>query len=478
MDKKIVFALWIIFIVIYSVNLTLLPIFEDEAEYLLLAEAIRKRPLDNFFIYPQNGLFPLFGWVAAVFNIFIKDSLIAGRIINILLASSLVWWIWFLGRLYNLPKGFSLIAILLLVTSPILLLNARVALLDTMVLVLTAWYLYFALKIVISPTKKDYFGLFITLLTALLTKATVLFGVPAIVMLIVIEIYNKKNLDKNIKLIIFICCLAFLLSGTLFLFFSQQISRDSGSSVLSHFTSESLIKRIKLNSWLTYHWTTIYYQPALIALLEYLIFFKQIKYKKLYLILGLWVVISLGVMISLNRFYYPRHILILVAPLVIFIAGIIISIPKIVSIPLFLLIMLPRVIFDWQIMFFPHQASLAAEDKFSFFEDYTSGKRIPEIARTLNNLSVNKKIILWLDGSYVMEYGLRREIKNNPNIYIKSFRLGEKFIPHNVEEVNKIGGMITYVIVNRWAPLNLNELSLVKDFPVSYRHSQILYMLR
>lgn len=475
MDKKLVFIFWILFIGIYSVNLTLLPLFEDEAEYLFLAEAIKQNFLGSFFIYPQYGLFPLFGWLVALLNFFITDSLVAGRMVNIFLASSLIWWIWAIGQLYKLPKQFFLAAFILLITSPILLLNARVALLDTAVLVFTAWYLYFALKIFINPTKKDYIGLFIAMLAALLTKATVLFGIPAVLIFVFLESYQKRLINKNVVWLILVSGFAFIISGGLFLSFRQQISSDSGSSILQYFTMESLFKRIRLNSWLTFHWATIYYQPALIALLEYIVFFKKIKHKKLYLMLGLWVIAAMGVTITLNRFYYPRHILILVAPIIIFVAGILAFIPKKIGIPLFILIILPRLFFDWTIISAPQKADLAFEDKLSFYEDYTSGIGIRDLATSLDSLSKEHKIVVWLDGSYVLQYGLPRELRYNQNIIFKSFNpfLGSFFKSSGV--VVKDDNVPTYAIVNRWYPSNVKKLKLIKSFPVSFRHTRYLY---
>jgi len=477
MDKKLVLIFWLLFIAVYSINLTLLPIFEDEAQYLLLAEAIQSNPVGNFFLYPQNGLLPFFGWMVAIFNFFIKDSLVAGRIVNVLFASSLVWWLYSISQLYKLSKTFFFICFLFLLTSPILLLNARVAMLDTAVLALTAWYLYFTLKIFLFPTKKDYIGLLVTLLAALLTKATVLFGIPALIILILIEIYKKKKITKEIIYPILVYGLAFGVLGGLFFFFSQQIHRDSGSSLVSNFSMENFLERIRINSWLTLNWTTVYYQPALVALLEYIVFFKYIKNKKVFFILGFWMVTAMAATITLNRFYYPRHILILLAPLTIFVGGIWAYIPKLISIPLLLLIFLPRIFFDWNIVFTPQKAALAAEDRFSFYEDYTSGVGVEEIAVALSKLSKDGPIVVWLDGSYIMRYGLRRELENNANIIFKSFNpfVGSFF--DATGDVIKDDNFTTYALANRWYPKNAGKLKIIRSFDVSFRHRRVLYQM-
>lgn len=72
--------------------------------------------------------------------------------------------------------------------------------------------------------------------------------------------------------------------------------------------------------------------------------------------------------------------------------------------------LLLRSLLTWDILTAVAQADIACEDRFVYFEKNTS--------------------TVWLNGSWVMEYGLRRAIDGSANINPRSFRLGDKFLPH------------------------------------------------
>ena len=114
MEKRITIFAWIIFIVSRLFFFSKLPIFEDEAQYLYLADSIVNNPSDNLFIYLHNGLLPMFGWIVALGTLIYDDSLTVGRMINVVLASSLIFWTYYIGRLYGKSLTFFITAYLLI----------------------------------------------------------------------------------------------------------------------------------------------------------------------------------------------------------------------------------------------------------------------------------------------------------------------------------------------------------------------------
>lgn len=482
--KPLTILAWLLFVVPHVIFISDFPLFEDEAQYLLMAEKIMENPQANYLIYLKNGVLPMFGWIIALGTLIFKDSLIVGRIINILLASSLIFWIIAIGKFYKLPRLFFPVGIALFIVSPILALNSRVALLDTSVLVFTAWYIYFTAKITRSPTRLDYFGLVISLTCALFTKATGFLGIPAVILLLILS--YKKSSKSNILSIVYVYVSIFILFFLYYLMFEKQITSDTGSSFITHLNSKEISEKVKTNIWLTSHWLYIYYSPYIAAILLFLTRIKSIRKTDIYsvmftvmfTVMFIWFATSLTTMILLNRFYYPRHTLNLVAPLVVFAACIISESPKKVGILLFTAIVFLSLGLRWEIVTNLSGAKIALEDKFAYFENYTSGTRIVDITKTISNLSEKEAIELWLDGSYIMEYGLKRKLKGNSNITLKSYRLGTDLLPHHPAKVIANPSKKTYVLTNRWLPENLSELTLVKSFPVSFRHSQELYLVR
>lgn len=474
MTSKRIFLFWTVFVFVYLVGVNVAPIFEDEAEYLLLADRIVKDPFSNFLIYLQNGIFPGFGWLVAAVVKFTRDSLIAGRLLNIFLASSLVLLLAKISELYKLNRNFSTISILLLISAPALLLNARIALLDTSVLVFTAWYIYFTAKVIGKPQKAYFILLFLSILLAFLIKPNAIFGLPAILTILFLDIRKRRLRDIHSRIGLTFA-LALVPPFLFYLLFSNQINEGTGSSLMTNLNDA--IYQIKQNLFLTFHWSKVYYIQYIIPFLALPLFYRSIKHKPLYLIMLIWIVsVSIG-MITLNRFYFPRHMLMLVLPLIIISAGLLSEFPRKVGTFLTLLIIFLKLDLVWKITTSLPTAPIALEDKFSYFENYTSGKTLDDISSTLADLSKNEKITVWLDGSYVMEYGLRRELKDNQNIGLKSFRLDENFYSHDLLPVLKDKNIATYAIENRWSPTNVSSLKLIKTFTVSFRHGQQLYIV-
>lgn len=466
----IIFIFWLIFLATHLIFLTFIPIFEDEALYLFLADKIFQNPAHYFFIYPENGLFPMFGYLISLVNLFFHDSFIAGRVLNILLTSTLVFWVVKVSSLFQMKKFFEFASIILLIISPIIHLNSRVALLDTSVLVFTAWYIYFAARYLQNPQLRYFIFFLISTLAAFLTKATALFGVIPVFFLI--YQHYRQGTKRGIILAYLI---VLIILGIIFFFFGSQISNDSGSSLITNQPSSLFLSKVKTNIWLTYHWSKVYYLPFLFLPLIFLIFYQKIRKYRFYYLMLIWLISSTIFMITLNRFYYPRHIFIISLPLIIITTAILSEIPRKIGLVILILISFMQLQLAWDIITQVSHANLALEDKFAYFENYTSGSQLSSIASTLREISGEQPLTVWLDGSYVLEYGLRREMKNDQGTF-KSFRLDNNFLPNPIE-VFKDQNKTTFVVTNRWEPKNIADLKLIKSFNVSFRHFQNLYLL-
>jgi len=108
---------------------------------------------------------------------------------------------------------------------------------------------------------------------------------------------------------------------------------------------------------------------------------------------------------------------------------------------------------------------MAKEDIFQFYEDWTSGKLLPNIADYLDEQSSKYgNINVWVDSSN-MYYGLPLYLKNVSKVSIK-------WIPEDknlYNQLNQIDKGKTYIISNR---LEINGIpySQTIDFQLSSRH--------
>ena len=481
MNPIMLFLFWIIFVLVFTNHLIKFPIFEDEAINLLLSERLFNNPISNFFIFIRHGFLPSLGWLIFLVRLFVEDSLLAGRLLNVLLASSLFFWLYLIKKEYKLPMRFFILSSTLFLFSPILFLNSRVALFDTAAMVFSAWSLYFFTLILRKPKPIFQILFFIVFLSCLLIKFTSLFILPSLVYLLFVEYMKTKKLvvyKRQIILLLFtLVCFVLIISP-----FYSLVSGDLGTGLVFNLNTNAILTRIYHNFWLFLNWSNVYYPPLLLSILFFVILIldKRKAHENGFLMaLLVWFMVSLLTMTIFNRFYYPRHILILLIPLNIIPVFILqryslkISVMVVAFLILIRLTLFGNLIFDTTFT----KAEIAKEDRFQYFEDYTSGIEIDNIGKYLSESAANKRIVIWLDGSWVMEYGIRRVLKNNPNIEFKSFvdfesqRFG---IPGKVDGDSS---ELNYVIVNKYRPLNLKDLILEREFSWMGYHPVYLYIV-
>jgi len=137
---------WIGIVVLYLVthlfNLTSLPVFADEAIYIRWSQLI----LDDwqrYLFFPLNdGKTPLFVWTMVPFIRIIKDPLLAGRLVSVLVGLAQVWLMMKLTYSLTKERIASVVVGLLTTLLPFWFFHHRMALMDammTMWLTLTLW---------------------------------------------------------------------------------------------------------------------------------------------------------------------------------------------------------------------------------------------------------------------------------------------------------------------------------------------------
>lgn len=473
------FLFWTAFILIFTNRLVNFPIFEDEAINLFLSERLFNNPLGNFFTFMNHGFLPTLGWLIFPVRFLISDSLLAGRLLNVLLASSLFFWLYLVMKEYKFPVRFFVLSSVLLLFSPILYLNSRVALFDTPVMIFSVWSLYLFALVIKRPKFVYEIVFFVVFLLCLLIKFTSLFILPSLFFLWFINYRKTKNFPKSKRQLLLL--LFTLVSFILIIFpFRTFIFGDLETGLVFNLNAGLMLARVYHNFWLFLNWSNVYYPSLPLSILFIIITVlnkSKTRGKNFFKALLIWFFVSLLTMILFNRFYYPRHILILLIPLSVIPIYVLQSYSLTVSATIVAFIVLIRLFLFGSLMFDKTftKAEIAKEDRFQYFEDYTSGVEVDNVGKYLSGKAGNNKIVIWLDGSWVMEYGLRRALKNNPNIEFNSFvdfESGRFGIPGKVtRDINKVG----YVVVNRYRPTNLKDLTLEKEFSWMGYHPTYLY---
>src|SRR3989304_2512045 len=148
MKSKLQLLIWFVLVSTYFItrliNLKIIPIFTDEAIYTYWAQVALHDPA-NRFISLEDGKQPLFIWIAAIFQQFIPDPLIAGRLVSVFAGFGSLVGIYFLARLLFSEKVAKLAAFLYIIL-PFALLYDRMALFDSLLTMLGIWAVYFSIK--------------------------------------------------------------------------------------------------------------------------------------------------------------------------------------------------------------------------------------------------------------------------------------------------------------------------------------------
>src|SRR5260221_7286897 len=100
------YLLWgiiLIYLVLRLPNLTLQPIFADEAIYIRWAQIAKAEPSLRF-ISLQDGKTPLFMWAMAPNLVIFEDPLFAGRLLSVMSGFFTLLGVYFLGKKYFNPK--------------------------------------------------------------------------------------------------------------------------------------------------------------------------------------------------------------------------------------------------------------------------------------------------------------------------------------------------------------------------------------
>src|SRR5258708_7677090 len=197
--KKELLVLLVISVVYFAVrlpNLTLQPVFADEAIYIRWAQLIRVDPGLRF-IPLSDGKTPLFMWLMTPFLKIFADPLFAGRFLSVLSGFMILLGVVFLaGRFFN--KRVAVMAALLIATTPFFVFFNRMALVDSMLAAFTIWALYIALCLIKFPRIDLAMLLGYLYGGAMLTKTPALFNILTLPATLITFNFSLGNRPKRI----------------------------------------------------------------------------------------------------------------------------------------------------------------------------------------------------------------------------------------------------------------------------------------
>ena len=471
MKHKVELIVLLILIAAYFIlripNLTLQPIFADEAIYIRWAQVMKSEPTLRFL--PQtDGKTPLFMWILIPFFKFIKDPLLAGRFLSVISGFFTLLGVFFLTKKVFSPK-VALWATLFYVVTPYTVFFDRMALVDCMLSAFTIWVVYFALWLV--ETKR----LDLAMILGYLLGGAILTKTPGLINLLILPttIVSFKRSDKNslVKLVL-LWLVAIVIALVMYnlLRLGPEFQKLTQRNTDYVFSPLELVGR-PLDPFIPHFndmkdWFPKFFTIPILLLVFVGIFYALKKFNRGAIVILFWLLIPMLVSMAFLKTFTARYLLTSVAPMLIFAGyGLDQLLEKILlrnKIILSLFIILPMALyFDFQLLTSPPPNSLPKEERKGYFEEWTAGYGLKQIGQYLIDQNKTNKVVVGTDGFFgTLPDGLYIYLdKANISIVGSSATISAK-----IRDAAK--DHLTFFVGNKKAlEKSLKDVKLILEFP-------------
>jgi 4-amino-4-deoxy-L-arabinose transferase-like glycosyltransferase len=315
-DYLIILGLTAAYFVTRLYSLNALPIFVDEAIYSRWAQ-IALSDASWRFISLTDGKQPLFIWAAMPFLYFIKDPLIATRLVSVLCGYLTIAGLWYAGFLLKDKRAGYLAAALGIIT-PFLYFYDRFAVMESMLTASGIWL--FCLSYILAKTKR----LDVALILGMAAGLAFLVKSPAQVFILLIPSaylflssdparFTRRHLLKYFALLIVVYVLAEIINNIQRLSpWMYMITRKNGDFVISPL---AMLKDHPYRIWQNFadsqRWLIAYLTLPLYGLSIYGAY-KMYRATSRFLLVSAWFWVPLAALITTALLYRPRYLVFIV----------------------------------------------------------------------------------------------------------------------------------------------------------------------
>ncbi len=470
-DFVIFILITIIFFALRLPNLTLQPIFADEAIYIRWAQIMRAEPTLRF-VSLSDGKTPLFMWAMMPMFKVIRDPLLAGRFLSVLSGFMALAGVFFLARrVFGEKAGYW--AALLYAVCPYTVFFDRMALVDSMLAAFTVWAIYFAIWL-LQALRLD-----LAMILGYILGGALLVKTPAMLNILVLPFsiigIGKKDYSRHklLKLLLYwTIAIAFALVIYNILRLGpgfQQLSSRNGDYVFSPLE----LKDRPFDPFIPHFGDVADWFPKLLTLpilaaLLVGVFAIVSGANRMGLVVLVWALIPLVLEMAFLKTFTARYLLSSIPPfLVISGFGIDYALEKVkrynwTAIALSLALLLPLALyFDYLLFTDPAKAPLPREERKGYLEDWTAGYGFEEIAQFILKNAKNGPVAVGTEGSFgTLPDGLQIYL-DKANIPIIG---GPGIITPQVRNATK-DHMTFYVGSKNRVAGNLSGVHFIKEFP-------------
>lgn len=448
-------------------NLTILPIFTDEAIYIRWSQ-IGSRDASWRFISLVDGKQPMFTWMMMVMLRFIHDPLVAGRLVSVGAGFLSMIGLWFLSFELFRSRKLSFFTSFLYLVSPFALMYDRLALYDSWVATFFIWNLYLAILLVRRVRLDIALILGMVLGAGMLNKSSGFLSLYLLPTTLLLFDWKSKNQVRRL----------FTWFGLVFVaaFLSQAIYAVLRLSPLYNMiTQKNAVFVYPIREWIAhplkfmagnlrglFDWL-IHYMTWPVFLASIWSAFQWKKQGREILLLLIWWFAPFLALASFGRVLYPRFILFMSMPLFILAAraaaGFILQKRSTGAVILFTVVVFPGIWTSYFIITNPLYAPIPFSDKSQMIDDWPSGWGVKEVNVFITKESQNQDITVFTEGTFgLLPYAIEMYQVDNPRVTVK----GVWPVPQTFPEEIRQSALTrpTYIV--------FNQTQGVPDWPMTF----------
>jgi 4-amino-4-deoxy-L-arabinose transferase-like glycosyltransferase len=471
-----IFALLLILALAFAMrilNLTILPVFADEAIYIRWSQVMGAEPTLRF-LPLSDGKQPLFMWILMFLVTRFQDPLFIGRLLSVFCGMATILGIFVLSLILFKSVKAALVASMVWAFSPFSLFFDRMALVDSMLAMFICWTLVFG--VLTAKTRRFDMAMLtgFALGFASLTKSPAIFAAVLLPSVWVLGNFSKKRKKLAVELLysLFLTLVSYVIALVMY-----NIQRLGPNFQLLTSRTEDYVFPLS-HLWqnpkdpFIFHfdralqWIWIMGPWAVYLLIAYSLLPIDRRNCKEKLLLIIWFLVPLTVQAMFAKVFTARYILFTLPPLVVLAGSSFVSLKKKklsgkILILIFGFFVAQALVYDRQLLTNPEKANLPRSERSGYLEEWTAGTGIREVSDFIKKehfKDPNTKIVVGTEGYFgTLPDGLQMYIQGTPNIVVIGVGLNISEIPESLVE-SKNAGNKTYLVANS------SRLNFKKDF--------------
>jgi len=455
----------VLFFFLRLINLTIFPIFADEAIYIRWAQVMNAEPTLRF-LPLSDGKQPLFMWLMIPFFKFFTDPLVAGRMVSILSGLASLVGLFLLTYYLFKSKRAALMAIFIYSILPFTFFFDRMALVDSLLLAFGIWTLFLS-SLLIKYQRIDLAILTgIVLGGGLITKSPALFFAGLIPTTVLLLKFKKKistaggQMFKLAGLWFIVYLFAFAIYNLLRLGPEFQMialrNKDyvfSIGEILSHPRDPLLIHLKDIATW----FPNLFTLPILlISFLGLVISLIDRRKWRIVLVLLAWFLVPVLAQSAMAKVFTPRYLLYTIFPLIIFVSLFFEFLfnkfkrYRLILVSLILIILILPLRYNYLLINNPQAAPLPERMRTGYLEEWSSGYGINEVRDYLQEAEPEKHLNVGTEGSFgTLPDGLMIYFDKDSRVTIFGVGLSLLTVPEPLKESARAGEAETFLVVNQ-----------------------------